>query len=117
MYDVAAFHGQGLAGRERGATVAEATSLANDVMCWGMGYGSQTPVFRRIKSLASKALHGLWQTARVVSGVEATREESAAALLARLQHRGYAPMPARDLYCPCGHPRAEHDGDDFQDQD
>ena len=47
----------------------DGTSLANDVMAWGMGYGSQTPVFVRDEDSTSQTNHGLWQTGQVTSGV------------------------------------------------
>lgn len=47
----------------------DGTSLANDVLAWGMGYGSQTPVFVRDQDAASQATHGRWQTGQVTTGV------------------------------------------------
>lgn len=47
----------------------DGTSLANDVMCWGMGYGSQRPVFKRARDTTSITQHGVWQTGRIVPGV------------------------------------------------
>lgn len=47
----------------------DGTSLANDVLAWGMGYGSMQPVFKRDQSSASQSAHGLWQTASVNYGV------------------------------------------------
>lgn len=47
----------------------DATSMANDVMAWGMGYGSSVPVFRRARSDASITAHNLWQTGIVTPGV------------------------------------------------
>ncbi len=47
----------------------DGTGLANDVMCWGIGYGSQTPVFVRDEDAASQAEHGLWQLGQVTFGV------------------------------------------------
>lgn len=47
----------------------DGTSLANDVMGWGMGYGSQTPVFQRMQDATSIATHGRWQTSQVTVGV------------------------------------------------
>ena len=49
--------------------ILDGTSLANDVMGWGMGYGSQAPVFKRDEDATSQTTHGLWQTGRVVPGV------------------------------------------------
>lgn len=47
----------------------DGSSLANDVMGWGMGYGSQRPVFRRMQDVTSIASHGRWQTSQVTPGV------------------------------------------------
>lgn len=47
----------------------DGTSLANDVMCWGIGYGSQTPVFERVEDATSQAAHGLWQLGQTTFGV------------------------------------------------
>lgn len=47
----------------------DGSSLANDVMAWGMGYGSQRPVFKRNQVPASIAEHGLWQIGKIVPGV------------------------------------------------
>jgi hypothetical protein len=44
-------------------------SLANDVLCWGFGYGSNVPVFARAEDAASQATHGLWQYAQANPGV------------------------------------------------
>lgn len=49
--------------------ILDATRMANDVLAWGMGYGSQVPVFKRAQSTTSQAEHGRWQTAVVKSGV------------------------------------------------
>jgi len=47
----------------------DGTGLANDVMAWGMGYGSQTPVFDRETDATSQADHGLWQLSQISFGV------------------------------------------------
>jgi len=47
----------------------DGTNLANDVMCWGVGYGSQTPVFVRDTDATSQATHGLWQMGQTSFGV------------------------------------------------
>jgi hypothetical protein len=47
----------------------DGTGLANDVMAWGMGYGSQTPVFVRDTDATSQAAHGLWQQSQISFGV------------------------------------------------
>jgi hypothetical protein len=47
----------------------DGTGLANDVMAWGMGYGSQTPVFVRDTDATSQADHGLWQLSQISFGV------------------------------------------------
>jgi hypothetical protein len=47
----------------------DGTGLANDVMAWGMGYGSQTPVFVRDTDATSQAVHGLWQQSQISFGV------------------------------------------------
>lgn len=43
--------------------------LANDVLAWGLGYGSQTPVFVRDQDAASQAIHGRWQVGEQRNGV------------------------------------------------
>ena len=47
----------------------DGSSLANDVMCWGIGYGSQTPVFVRDIDSASVTEHGVWQLGQTTFGV------------------------------------------------
>ncbi len=47
----------------------DGSSLANDVMAWGMGYGSQTPVFKRDQDATSQSDHGIWQTGIQAIGV------------------------------------------------
>ena len=49
--------------------VLDGTSLANDVMAWGMGYGSTTPVFIRDQDSTSQTTHGVWQTGSINTGV------------------------------------------------
>lgn len=39
----------------------DGSSLANDVMAWGFGYGNASPVFTRAQDAASIADHGRWQ--------------------------------------------------------
>src|SRR6267154_1974283 len=46
--------------REMGIT-KDGTSLANDVLAWGLGYGSTAPVFHREIDAPSESRHGLWQ--------------------------------------------------------
>lgn len=48
---------------------ADATAMANDVLAYGYGYGSQTPVHDRITDATSVSEHGLWQYATVNPGV------------------------------------------------
>jgi len=43
--------------------------LANDVLAWGAGYGSDTPVFVRDQDATSQAEHGLWQVGVTRFGV------------------------------------------------
>ncbi len=47
----------------------DGSGLANDVLAWGLGYGSQTPVFVRDEDATSQAAHGLWQLAQITFGV------------------------------------------------
>jgi methyl-accepting chemotaxis protein len=47
----------------------DGTSLANDVLAWGMGYGSNKPVFDRETDATSQSIHGLWQVASLNFGV------------------------------------------------
>lgn len=47
----------------------DGASLANDVLCWGFGYGSNTPVFTRAQAATSQSVHGLWQYAQSNPGV------------------------------------------------
>lgn len=47
----------------------DGTSLANDVLAWGIGYGSASPVFARVTDATSLAAHGLWQAGTTRSGV------------------------------------------------
>lgn len=47
----------------------DGTNLANDVMCWGIGYGSSVPVFKRDQDATSQADHGLWQLGQLTYGV------------------------------------------------
>lgn len=47
----------------------DGTVLANDVLAWGMGYGSQTPVFVREQDATSIATHGVWQRGEVKPGI------------------------------------------------
>jgi hypothetical protein len=72
--------------------VLDGTSLANDVMAWGMGYGSTVPVFKRLQSSTSQATHGLWQTGTIATGVykQATIDRVADSILngSPSSHRG-----------------------------
>lgn len=47
----------------------DGTSLANDVLCWGFGYGSNAPVFDRIENSTSIGTHGRWQMGQTTFGV------------------------------------------------
>lgn len=49
--------------------LVDGSSLANDVLAWGMGYGSQTPVFKRDTDATSLATHGRWQAGVVRNGI------------------------------------------------
>lgn len=49
--------------------VEDATAMANDVLGWGMGYGSAVPVFNRTTDGTSLAAHGRWQSAVSKTGV------------------------------------------------
>jgi hypothetical protein len=61
----------------------DGTNLANDVMCWGIGYGSQTPVFVRDEDATSQSIHGLWQLGQTTFGVyrQATIDRIAASII------------------------------------
>lgn len=52
------------AGYREMTLTSDGTSLVNDELAWGIGYGSQNPVFKRETDAASVALHGLWQDGR-----------------------------------------------------
>lgn len=47
----------------------DGTNLANDVMAWGAGYGSDVPVFVRDQDATSQSEHGLWQRGVLSPGV------------------------------------------------
>lgn len=47
----------------------DGSNLANDVLCWGIGYGSNAPVFARVQDATSITDHGRWQFAKRVNGV------------------------------------------------
>jgi hypothetical protein len=47
----------------------DGSNLANDVLCWGIGYGSSVPVFKRDEDATSQTDHGLWQLGQVTFGV------------------------------------------------
>ena len=47
----------------------DGTGLANDVMAWGAGYGSQKPVFTRDIDATSVTDHGVWQMGQTTFGV------------------------------------------------
>lgn len=63
--------------------VRDGSSLANDVLAWGMGYGSAVPVFVRDEDAASQAEHGVWQTGVIKTGVykQATINRIAASII------------------------------------
>lgn len=47
----------------------DGTGLVTDEMAWGIGYGKQTPVFKRVTDASAVATHGVWQDGRVKMGV------------------------------------------------
>jgi hypothetical protein len=47
----------------------DGTNLANDVLAWGAGYGSNVPVFTRAQDATSQTEHGLWQLGQTTFGV------------------------------------------------
>lgn len=49
--------------------IEDGTSLANDVLAIGMGYGKQVPVVKRLQAAASITEHGRWQTGLQKPGV------------------------------------------------
>lgn len=68
----------GLSDRPNGTTkrgyremevLLDGSNLANDVLCWGIGYGSSTPVFKRAEDATSQTNHGLWQLGQVTYGI------------------------------------------------
>lgn len=71
----------------------DGANLANDVMAWGYGYGSQTPVFDREQDSASQTEHGLWQAGNVYAGVykQTTIDRIAQSILdgSPTNHRGH----------------------------
>ena len=100
----------------------DGTSLANDVMAWGMGYGSQTPAFVRDEDSTSQTNHGLWQTGQVTSGVykQSTINRIADSILngspdhhkgqGRPTRRHLGHIPARPSRGPCGRFREQRLG-------
>lgn len=61
--------GSGQAGYREMTILKDGAELANDVLAWGMGYASATPVFVRDQDATSQAQHGLWQMGVVKSGI------------------------------------------------
>jgi hypothetical protein len=61
----------------------DGTALINDQLAWGMGYGSDVPVFVRNQDSASQALHGLWQAGTTRYGIykQATINRVAASIV------------------------------------
>lgn len=61
----------------------DGTSLANDVLAWGFGYGSNEPVFVRDQDATSLAAHGRWQLGVQKPGVwkQATIERVASSII------------------------------------
>lgn len=47
----------------------DGTNLANDVLAWGVGYGSTSPVFTRAEDATSQSEHGLWQVGQTAFGI------------------------------------------------
>lgn len=47
----------------------DGSNLGNDVLCWGLGYGSSVPVFKRDIDATSVTDHGLWQIGLVTYGI------------------------------------------------
>lgn len=70
----------------------DGANLANDVLCWGFGYGSNEPVFVRAQDAPSQTEHGLWQLAQSRPGVfvQATIDRIADSILngSPTNHRG-----------------------------
>ena len=61
--------GGAFAGYREMTITKDGSSLANDVLAWGIGYGSNVPVFDREQDATSESLHGLWQAATVRNGI------------------------------------------------
>lgn len=70
----------------------DGSNLANDVMCWGIGYGSTTPVFKRDIDATSVSAHGVWQLGQTTFGIykQATIDRVADSILngSPEHHRG-----------------------------
>ena len=47
----------------------DATSMVNDALVWGAGYGNKNLVFSRTQSSPSQTVHGLWQAGEFKNGV------------------------------------------------
>lgn len=57
------------AGYREMTIINDGTGLANDVLAWGVGYGSDEPVFVRDDDATSLAEHGRWQAGITRPGV------------------------------------------------
>jgi hypothetical protein len=79
-------------GYSRMEILHDGSNLANDVLCWGIGFGTSTPVFERAEDATSQDDHGLWQLGQVTFGVykQATIERIADSILngSPSSHRG-----------------------------
>jgi hypothetical protein len=77
------FTALGTVGYREMTITRDGSSLANDVLAWGLGYGSTSPVFDRAEDAPSEALHGLWQAATIRNGIykQATIDRVAESIL------------------------------------
>jgi len=88
------------AGYREAKFIDDSTDMVNDAMFWGVGYGSQVPVFARHQDTTSQTDHGLWQAGQFTSGVY--RQATAVAIAASYvdgspaAHRG-AKNPKRSI--------------------
>jgi hypothetical protein len=69
LSDTPLFSGLSSFGYREMEILNDGTGLANDVMAWGIGYGSQTPVFVRDIDATSVTDHGVWQLGQTSFGV------------------------------------------------
>jgi hypothetical protein len=78
----------------------DSTSMVNDALVWGVGYGSQVPVFSRTQDIASQNEYGLWQAGQFTEGIykQATADAVSSSMVngSPAAHRG-AKNPKRSV--------------------